>query len=76
MANVFLREKMFVSYVMFSSAASHDLHACRGIGRKRYLAFVTLELESLRCRAAALGEVFLGKQEFEMLLQVCCWIFS
>jgi hypothetical protein len=55
---------MFVSYATFSSGASHDPHACRGILKKRCPAFEALDLGWLPCGSAATGEVFLGKQVF------------
>jgi hypothetical protein len=55
---------MFVSYATFSSGASHDPHACRGILKKCCPAFEPLELGWLPCGSAATGEVFLGKQVF------------
>ena len=61
-----------MNYVTFSSGASRGPYACRGILKKRYRAFATLELECLHRRAAALDEVFAGKQRFEVLLQVWC----
>jgi|GEM_PF-1704942 hypothetical protein len=61
---------MFVSYALFSSVANHDPRAYRGIWKKRCPAFETLDLGWLPWGSAAVGEAFVGKQEFEVFSQV------
>ena len=64
---------MFVGYALFSFRADPDPLACRGIERKCCPAF---DLEWLPGDLAAAGEVFVGKQVFEVLPRVWCWMLS
>jgi hypothetical protein len=69
-------EKAFVRYALFSSGASHDPRAWRGIWKKRCPAFETLDLGWLPWGSAAVGEVFVGKQKFEVFPRVWLWMLS
>jgi hypothetical protein len=65
--------KAFLDYALFLSGACHDPRACRGIERKCYPAF---DPGWLPGDSTAIGEVFLGKPEFEALPRVWWWMLS
>src|ERR1035437_3370911 len=71
-----VRAELFVSYATFSSGASRDPRACRGIERKCYPAFETLDLGWPPWSSTAVGGVFFGKPEFEVFPRVWCWVLS
>ena len=75
-----VRAERFAGYVTFSSDARRDPRACRGIWKICWPAFEALDLGRLPWPwpwdPAAFGEVFVGKQEFEVFAQVWWWMVS
>ena len=63
-----------MSCALSSSGACHDPHACHGIWKKCCPAFGTLNLGWLPWDSAAVGEVFLEKQEVEVVPRIRSWI--
>ena len=65
-----VRAEMFVGYATFSSGASRDPRACRGIWKKCCPAFETLDLERLLGDSHQVYGLRFGKQEFEVFPRV------
>jgi hypothetical protein len=75
-AKITVRAQMFERYATFSSGANHDPRACHGIWKKCCPAFETLDLAWLPRGSVAVGEVFVGKQKFEVFPRFWLWMFS
>jgi len=74
--NDYPHAEVFANYARFSSGASHDLRACRGIERKCCRVLKVLNLGRLPEDWDAAGGASLGKQEFWAFARVLRWMLS